>query len=111
MAGISTESGFLGFHGLHGDRRFALRRIADTSGGGFPWLTASKLPALILHTPHGTNEKFEEPTPSHVRMPDGRSVALNGDTLRESISEQHGSPVEIMKFKHGIFDDACVSVI
>jgi uncharacterized protein YcbX len=41
MAGIATESAFLGWHGLDGDRRFAFRRVGDDSG--FPWLTASRL--------------------------------------------------------------------
>ena len=40
----------LGWHGLDGDRRLAFRRLEDR--GGFPWLTASKLPELILFTPH-----------------------------------------------------------
>jgi len=42
MAGISTESAFLGWRGLQGDRRFAFRRPNNNSG--FPWLTASRLP-------------------------------------------------------------------
>src|SRR5262245_45214442 len=41
MAGISTDSAFLGWHGLQGDGRFAFRRLNDNSG--FPWLTASRL--------------------------------------------------------------------
>jgi uncharacterized protein YcbX len=41
MAGTVTESAFLGWHGLDGDRRFAFRRLGDDSG--FPWLTASQV--------------------------------------------------------------------
>ena len=44
MAGVSTDSAVLGWHGLAGDRRFAFRRIGDE--GGFPWLSASGLPEL-----------------------------------------------------------------
>ena len=45
----------LGWHGLEGDRRLALRRTADSSG--FPWLTAGKLPDLLLFAPHREDEE------------------------------------------------------
>src|SRR5678815_3254734 len=68
MAGIATDSAFIGWHGLQGDRRFAFRRLNDNSG--FPWLSAGRLPALILYQPTGLDEK-EEPLPTHVRTPEG----------------------------------------
>ena len=46
MAGERLEVANLGWHGLDGDRRLAFRRIDDRSG--MPWLTASKLPDLLL---------------------------------------------------------------
>ena len=46
MGGEPLEVAQLGWHGLEGDRRFAFRRIEDRSG--FPWLTAGKLPELLL---------------------------------------------------------------
>lgn len=109
MAGVPAESAFVGWHGLTGDRRFAFRRIGDN--GGFPWLTASRLPELILHTPDGIDANAEEPAPTHVRMPDGERVEIDAAELAESIAKRCGIPVELMKFKHGIFDDGCVSVI
>ena len=109
MAGVATESAFLGWHGLQGDRRFAFRRLNDNSG--FPWLTASRVPELLLHQPIGLDENAEEPAPTHVRTPEGVSLALGSAELQNSVSEKFGSPVELMKLKHGIFDDASVSVI
>src|SRR5262245_12990902 len=109
MAGIATDSAFLGWHGLSGDRRFALRRLDDKSG--FPWLTASRLPELLLYEPLGLDENEEEPLPTHVRTPEGISLALRSEELRSSITEKFGSEVELMKLKHGIFDEASVSVI
>jgi hypothetical protein len=50
MGGERLEVVKLGWHGLDGDRRLAFRRINDR--GGFPWLTASELPDLLLFTPH-----------------------------------------------------------
>ena len=109
MAGTSVESAFLGWHGLLGDRRFAFRRLADTSG--FPWLSASRLPQLILYRPCGLDESDGEPRPTHVLTPQGDRLEILGEDLRREISERFGSGVEMMKLKHGIFDDSPVSVI
>src|SRR5262245_61223113 len=107
MAGVATNSTLLGWHGLQGDRRFAFRRLNDKSG--FPWLSASRLPELLLYQPHVPDEKAEEPT--HVRTPEGLDLAIGSAELQDSVAEKFGSPLELMKLKHGIFDDACVSVI
>jgi uncharacterized protein YcbX len=109
MAGISTQSAFLGWHGLQGDRRFAIRRLNDKSG--FPWLSASRLPELLLYQPMGLDENDEEPTPMYVRTPEGVELALTSEELQKSVAEKFGSAVELMKLKHGIFDEASVSVI
>jgi uncharacterized protein YcbX len=109
MAGVATQSAFLGWHGLQGDRRFAFRRLNDNSG--FPWLTASRLPELLLYQPIGFDETAEEPAPTHVRTPEGVSLALGSAELQDSVSQKFGNPLELMKLKHGIFDDASVSVI
>lgn len=109
MAGVATDSAFLGWHGLQGDRRFAFRRLNDKSG--FPWLSASRLPELLLYQPLGLDEKAEEPTPTHVRTPEGLDLAIGSAELQNSVAEKFGSALELMKLKHGIFDDASVSVI
>lgn len=109
MAGIATESAFLGWHGLDGDRRFAFRRLGDQSG--FPWLSASRLPELILYHPFGLDESNGEPLPTHVRTPTGAQLELRSSALENEIAERFGKPVELMQLKHGIFDDASVSVI
>ena len=109
MAGVATESAFLGWHGLQGDRRFAFRRLNDNSG--FPWLSASRLPELLLYQPLGLDETAEEPAPTHVRTPEGVSLALGSPELQTSVAQKFGHPVELMKLKHGIFDEASVSVI
>jgi uncharacterized protein YcbX len=46
-----------------------------------------------------------------VRTPDGAEFSLDSDELRDEISRRHGGPVQLMQLKHGIFDDATVSVI
>ena len=108
MAGIHLDNVELGWHGLNGDRRFAFRLLADQSG--FPWLTASRLPQLVLYKPIGAAE-VDKQLPTHVRTPDGAELELRSDDLRNEISQRHGSPVQLMQLKHGIFDEAAVSLI
>ncbi len=109
MAGVAVETAFLGWHGVQGDRRYAFHRTGDTSG--FPWLSASKLPELLLYHPVGLGENSEEPLPTHVHTPEGSVLGIGSAELQSSIAEKFGSPVELMKLKHGIFDEASVSVI
>ncbi len=109
MAGIATESAFLGWHGLDGDRRFAFRRLGVDNG--FPWLTASRVAELLLYHPFGLDESTGEPLPTHVRTPDGANVGLSSAELQREITGRYGSGVELLKLKHGVFDEAPVSVI
>jgi hypothetical protein len=109
MAGTRVESAFLGWHGLVGDRRFAFRRLGDQNG--FPWLTASRVPELLLYHPFGLDESSGEPLPTHVRTPAGAHAELRSAALETEIAERYGGRLELMQLKHGIFDDASVSVI
>ena len=109
MAGVATDSAFLGWHGLQGDRRFAFRRLNDKSD--FPWLSASQLPELLLYHPLGLDENAEEPLPTQVRTPEGMIFPIGSAELQQSVAERFGSPVELMKFRNGFFDEGTVSVI
>jgi uncharacterized protein YcbX len=113
MAGELLDVAKLGWNGIEGDRRFAFRRLNDKSG--FPWLTASKLPQLLLYKPFrldsNANSKNGEELPTHVRTPDGKEYELQSDELRDEVSSRYGSEVELMNLKSGIFDEACISVI
>jgi uncharacterized protein YcbX len=109
MAGEPLASAELGWHGLAGDRRLALRRTADRSG--FPWLTASKLRELILFAPHRLDGGAPADLPTHIRTPEGHDLPVFGEVLSADIERRHGAPVEMMQLKHGVFDDATLSVI
>ncbi|HKO95471.1 MAG TPA: MOSC domain-containing protein [Pyrinomonadaceae bacterium] len=108
MAGESLDLARLGWHGIEGDRRLAFRRLTDKSG--FPWLSASKLPDLVLYRPFRRDGNTAE-LPTHVRTPDGNEYELQSDELRAEISNRFGSDVELMNLKHGIFDESSISVI
>jgi uncharacterized protein YcbX len=109
MAGTATDSTVLGWHGLAGDRRYAFRRLGDHSG--FPWLSAGRLPELVLYQPFGLDQSSGEPLPTHVRTPAGEHVELRGPALEREIAQRHGGGVELMQLKHGTFDEAPVSVL
>lgn len=109
MAGESLDVARLGWHGVDGDRRFAFRRLNDKSG--FPWLSASNLPELILYKPFGLASNSDELLPTHVRTPAGNEYELQSNELREEISRRFGSDVEMMNLKAGVFDEASISVI
>jgi uncharacterized protein YcbX len=109
MAGERLESTKLGWHGVEGDRRLAFRRLADT--GAFPWLTASRLPELVLYQPVGRQGTTGEPLPTHVRTPNGREYGLTDEALLQEIAARHRADVELMQLRHGIFDEAAVSAI
>jgi uncharacterized protein YcbX len=108
MAGEPLQDADLGWHGLDGDRRLAFRRVGDR--GGFPWLTASKLPELILFAPL-RGGPAEANLPTHVRTPEGDELDLFGPELAAEVGRRHGAPVEMMHLNRGIFDEASVSVI
>ncbi|MFO0617514.1 MAG: MOSC domain-containing protein [Polyangiaceae bacterium] len=98
----------LGWHGLAGDRRLALRRLNDRRG--FPWLQASSLRELILFTPLRRGPSAHD-LPTHVRTPDGEELEVFGAPLAEEIERRYGAPVEMVHLDRGIFDEASVSVI
>jgi uncharacterized protein YcbX len=109
MAGEFLDVARLSWHGIDGDRRLAFRRLTDKSG--FPWLTAGKFPQLLLYKPFGFDSNTAELLPTHVCTPEGKEYELRSDELREEISSRYGSDVELMNFKHGIFDEGCISAI
>jgi uncharacterized protein len=116
MGGQRLELAELGWHGIDGDRRLAFRRMDDRSG--FPWLTASKLPELLLFAPHRREGDVREDgaqgdlhLPSHVRAPNGEEMPVFGENLAAEVGRRYGAPVQMMQLNHGIFDEASVSVI
>jgi hypothetical protein len=109
MAGEQLEVANLGWHGLDGDRRLAFRRIDDPSS--FPWLTASKLPDLLLFTPQRRQDGAHEELPTYIRIPNGEEMPVFGEDLAAEVGRRFGAPVQMMHLNHGIFDEASISII
>src|SRR4029077_8167344 len=87
MSGEHLEVANLGWHGLDGDRRLAFRRADDR--GGFPWLTATKLPELILFAPQRRGLPVDGNLPTHVRTPDGVELTVFGQELATEVGRRH----------------------
>jgi uncharacterized protein YcbX len=94
MRGERLDAAGLGWHGLEGDRRLALRRTGDR--GGFPWLTASRLPELILFAPLRREGAAADGLPTHIRTPEGEALPIFGAELAAEVGRRHRSPVEMM---------------
>ena len=109
MGGQQLEAANLGWHGLEGDRRLAFRKMDDRSG--FPWLTASKLPELLLFAPQRREDGAQADLPTHIRTPDGEDLPVFSEDLAAEVGRRHGAPVQMMQLKHGTFDEASISVI
>jgi len=109
LAGERLEAAEMGWHGLEGDRRLAFRRIDDRTG--FPWLSAGRLPDLLLFAPIRRGSEAGGELPTHVRAPDGREMPVFADELAEEVGRRCGSPVRMMHLRQGIFDEASISVI
>jgi hypothetical protein len=109
MAGERLDAAKVGWHGLEGDRRLAFRRVEDRSG--FPWLSASELPDLLLFAPHRQDDGSSGDLPTHVRTPDGEALPVFSEALAAEVERRHGAPVQMMHLKHGVFDEATISVI
>src|ERR1700730_14678694 len=111
MGGERIEEANLGWYGLEGDRRLAFRRTDDRSG--MPWLTASKLRDLLLFAPQRREDGAQEDIllPTHIRTPDGEEMPVFGEDLAKEVGRRYGAPVQMMQWRHGIFDEATISVI
>jgi uncharacterized protein YcbX len=111
MGGERLEVANLGWYGLDGDRRLAFRRMDNRSG--MPWLTASKLPDLVRFAPQRREDGAQGDLhlPTHVRTPDGQEMPVFGEDLAAEVGRRYGAPVEMMQLRHGIFDEASISVI
>src|SRR5215813_3190751 len=104
MRGQPLEAANLGWHGIEGDRRLAFRRMDNRSG--MPWLTASKLPDLLLFSPQQREEGAQGDIPTHIRTPDGKEMPVFGEELAAEVGRRYGAPLQMMQLRHGIFDEA-----
>ncbi len=96
-------------HGIIGDRRLALRRVGDVSG--FPWLTASRLPALIGY--RTDVEPGDVPALASLRVlgPDGTIYTASNRAFEAHLATCFGVDVELTHLTHGMYDLAGISLL
>src|SRR5262244_2217977 len=87
MRGQPLDSATLGWYGLDGDRRLAFRRLDER--GGVPWLTASRLPDLVLFTPQRREDGNGEAVPTHVLTQEGEELPLFGPEMLKAVVRAH----------------------
>ena len=104
LAAERLETASLTLHGLDGDRRFAFRRVSDR--GDFPWLSAGRARRMILFT-----SVVSDSGPTHVRSPEGKVFDIADPELANEIAGQTSMELELMNIKHGVFDEASVSIV
>ena len=109
MSGERLEVANLGWHGLEGDRRLAFRRIDDRSG--FPWLSASQLPDLLLFAPHRREDGAQGDLPPHVRTPDGEEMPVFGEDLAMEVGRRYGTRFVGIPFSSGLHRAAVAEAV
>ncbi|KAA3643470.1 MAG: MOSC domain-containing protein [Chloroflexi bacterium] len=109
MRGEELDTAELSWHGLQGDRRYALAARGDHSG--FPWLSGRLKAQLISYTP--VFEKPEEPNSSSIEVttPQGECFPLKGGALLHELETLFEKPLELIKLNRGCFDSATISLI
>ena len=104
MRGEELERADLYWHGLQGDRRYALAARDDRSG--FPWLTGRLKAELISYVP--AFENAQEPNTSNIKVhtPQGISHSLKSDVFLDELETLFNKSLELIKLDRGCFDSA-----
>ncbi|MFB9832002.1 MOSC domain-containing protein [Actinoallomurus acaciae] len=104
--GEDLDRARIGWHGLAGDRQYALLRHGDQSG------LPREFPALVAW-----RVTMPQPGHLHIKLPDGTSWEMAPDDARtrrqisERASADLGEPVSLVQLWRGTFDSMPISVI
>jgi uncharacterized protein YcbX len=108
--GESLTNVRLGWHGLAGDRQYALLRSTELSG--LPWVSARETPAIAAWRASRPLQGIVQ-----VATPDGKSWKVKADSEGDRIqisryaSKTLGVPVSLLALWRGTFDSMSLSVI
>jgi uncharacterized protein YcbX len=64
-----------------------------------------------LFTPVRRENRAQGDLPTHIRTPDGEEMPVFGEDLATEVGRRYGAPVQMTQLKHGIFDEASISVL
>ncbi len=114
MQAETLQTAQLGPRGIEGDRRFGFMLIGSLNP--FPWLSGSKMPALVRYVPRWVgDDRSGQNAPGadkaiEVKMPTGETLPLASDDLRQNLSDAYGTPVQLARLWRGIFDENPISL-
>jgi hypothetical protein len=110
MAGVPLEQAWMGWHGLEGDRRYAIVKNGNVTG--FPWLTIRDMPELVKFKPRFSDPSNIRESQVLVKTPTGKEYNVEDLGLLENI-QQHYSKGKVNLLHHygGIFDTMDISLI
>ena len=111
MGGEDVPSSRIGWHGMTGDRRFALQRVTDLSG--LPWASPRDFPSLVTWRAFDRTATAD----ARVELPDGRCFDLPERGAEERAqfsavaSEALGECVDLICLWSGTFDSMALSLL
>ena len=106
MGAESLEEVDVSWHGLAGDRRWALVR-GGVERSGFPWLTIREQPELVNYRPWFVEPGKPDMSPTRVRTPAGRDL----DVVDPALAAELGHDSRVIKQNRGVFDTFPLSLI
>lgn len=112
LGGETVAEARLGWHGFHGDRRYALQLLGAPAANGLPWASARRFPQLLLWSARIEQDEGDS-RHAHVvvRDPDGVERLVTDPSLPGLLSEACGVPVAITHLARGTFDAMDVSLV
>jgi hypothetical protein len=108
-SGELVETARLGWHGLHGDRRFAFLQQGNATG--FPWLTARELPELVTWKARHEDPDHPQRSGVLIQLPGQDPVSVRDENLIPQIKDKCGFDVRLVHLRSGIFDADDISII
>lgn len=109
MGGEALEEGYVWWHGLDGDRKYAF--VQSDNRSGFPWLTGRQVPTLLRYQPYFSNINDIANSPVRVKTPTGNDFLLESDALHQEIAQLTRLNFHLMKLGRGAVDSMPVSMI
>lgn len=106
MAAEPLDAVEVSWHGLAGDRRWALIRDGMVRSG-FPWLTIRERPEMCLYRPRFADPARPDASPTLVRTPFGAEL----DVTDPALAAELGQGVRVIKQDRGIFDTLPLSLL
>lgn len=109
MTGEAVDETRIGWHGIEGDRRFALLKSSDRSG--FPWFTCRDYPPLVQYQAYYADPSNVRDSFIRVKTPTGLDLPVDNPELLDELQQHSKMPLQLIQLWSGIFDAMDISLI